>query len=291
MSRHYVRTAAKVVAITAAALALLMGAGYAWHRYTYPYGFSHYCLTVLGLALRQYAEEHDGHFPAGGVCPEASLSLLDRGHDGVYGSVLCGKTKSAEAATQILKDGGLLNADTCDWHYVEGLTLADDPQLAIIWDKVGLGHNGQRLSGGGHSICRLDGIEEEISESEWPQFLEEQKRLMGARTDAAKKGSPALAAKVRLPSGEVVDHYDAPFTLEDTQHNCSRRGGDKLEGSELRWWRFNEDGALAFELSLNGWKSKPVKVRISQGRAIPSSVIFEMEAENGGALPQSPSSH
>ena len=66
----------KKFGIAAALLAGLIAIGYVWHRHNYPYGSSHCCLKVLGLALLSYAETHDGHFPAGAGSPEASLSLL-----------------------------------------------------------------------------------------------------------------------------------------------------------------------------------------------------------------------
>ena len=124
-------------------------------------------------------------------------------------------------------------------------------------------------------------MEEVISESEWPKFLKEQQRLLASRTEAAKKGIPALMAKVRLPNGKVVDHYDATFSLE--RHASGGDGtvsGDRLDASALRWWRFSGSGTMTLTLSLNGWKSKPVEVQVSQGMAIPKSVIFEMRAEN-----------
>jgi hypothetical protein len=294
MPSHRLRWIAKALAITATALLLLVGFGYAWRQYTYPYGWSHCCLKGLGIALQQYAEEHDGHFPAGGACPEASLSLLDRGRNGFYAGELCGKTKSAEAAKAILERGELLGPDTCDWHYVEGLTLSDDSRLALVWDKVGLGHNGERLSGGGHSIWRLGCGDEVIPGSEWPRFLEEQERLMAARTEATKKGLPALTAKVRLPSGEIVDHYDAPYSLEESHSYSSGGGGShgpwtgpKLDASVLRWQKLSGDSTWTFLLSLNGWKSKPVKVQVLHGRVIPNSVIFEMQTDDAGQ-PQGP---
>jgi hypothetical protein len=302
MSRRYLRFAAKALAVTVAAALLLFGLGYASHRYTYPYGVSHCCLLGLGGSLRQYAQEHHGRFPAGGICPEASLSLLDRDHNGDFAEVLCGKTKSAAAAKALLQRGEPLGPDTCDWHYVEGLTLADDPRLAIVWDKVGLGHAGQRLPQGGHSICRLDGMEDVIPESAWPQFLKDQERLMAARTEAAKKGIPALTAKVRLPTGKIVDHFDAPYTLIATIHlppgkeidhfdggytlekpcstYSSNRSGQSLDATNLRWWTLFDNGTMTLTLSLNGWKSKPAEVRVSQRKVIPNSVIFEMQTEN-----------
>ena len=181
------RKVLRTLVIVLAVIAALFGAGYGWYRYSYPYGWSHCCLKALGLAMHQYAQNYNGHYPAGAGCPKASLSLLYRERCGIDGYYLCGKTKSAEAAQEILDGGGLLGPDTCDWHYVEGLTTSDDNRLALVWDKVGLGHNGQRLPGGGHSIWRLDCSEEIIPGAEWPQFLEEQRRLMAARTEAARQ--------------------------------------------------------------------------------------------------------
>ena len=262
-------------------LGVLVGVVYGWHRYTYPYGSSHCCLKGLGLALWNYAEQHNGRFPTGGGCPEASLSLLYRGDYGIDGWYLCGKTKSPTVAQEILERGELLGPDTCDWHYVEGLTLSDDPRLALVWDKVGLGHNGQRLPRGGHSVWRLGGGEEVISGSEWQEFLDEQARLMAARTETAKKGLPALTAQIRLPSGEIVDQYSASYSLHESHTGVSgNRGsgsssGPKLDASVLRWHRLG-DGSYTFVLSLGYWKSKPVEVRVSQGQAVPDAVIFEM---------------
>ncbi|HET6574538.1 MAG TPA: hypothetical protein VFG68_13100 [Fimbriiglobus sp.] len=50
--------------------------GYWWWRDRYPYGWSHCCDKQLSMALRWYADEHGGAFPAGGGTPEASLGLL-----------------------------------------------------------------------------------------------------------------------------------------------------------------------------------------------------------------------
>ena len=270
-----------VLTVLAVIIVGLGGAGYAWYRYTFPYGPSHCCLKALGLTLLCYAEHHDGHFPTGGDCPEASLSLLCRSDYGIDGYILCGKTKSAEVAQAILERGELLGPDTCDWHYVEGLTLNDDYRIAIVWDKVGLGHNGQRLPHGGHSVLRISGMEEVIPASEWQHFLEEQKQLLAARTEAARKGLPVLTAKVRLPSGEIVDHYDGSYSLHDAQKSAHGSGGGTSSGGTLHacvlQWHKLQDGVHTFRLSLNGWDSKPVEVIVSDGTATPPSILFEMQ--------------
>ena len=295
MPSQFARKAIWRFTIAAMALAGFYEAGHCWYRYTYPYGAKHACLKGLGLSLLGYAERHNGHFPTGGCCPEASLSLLYREEPDLGACVLSGKTKSTEAAQELLERGELLGPDTCDWHYVEGLTQSDDPRLALVWDKVGLGHDGQRLSGGGHSILRVNCMEEVIPGSEWPQFLEEQEQLMAARTEAAKKGLPALTARVRLPTGEIVDHFDASYSLEYRYEYSSGGGGSygpytgfRLESSVLRWRNLPDDATSTFLLSLNGWKSKPVVVQGLQGKAVPDAVIFEMQAVNSEKPPEQP---
>jgi hypothetical protein len=170
------------------------------------------------------------------------------------------------------------------------LTECDDPRLALVWDKVGLGHNGERLPNGGHSVWRVSPGEEVIPGSEWPKFLEEQERLMATRTEAAKKGLPALTAKVRLPSGEIVDHYDAPYTLAESWSGefAGSIGGAPLDKSQLLWRHMQRDGTLTLSLSLNGWKSKPVMVQVSQGKAVPDAMVFEMQAEKTDSSPKPP---
>src|SRR5262249_49896873 len=116
-------------------------------------------------------------FPAGGRTPEASLGLLYPRH--ADANLLRGKTVPLAVAQAALEGGGL-GPDTCGWHYVEGLRTEDDPGLALVWDKAGLGHNGQRLSGG-HWVIFVDGSIEYIPGSRWEAFLQEQKGLLAQR--------------------------------------------------------------------------------------------------------------
>jgi hypothetical protein len=123
---------------------------WAWYRWTFPYGYSHCCDSCLKFALDAYADKHGGVYPAGQATPEASLSLLFPKLAGA--ELLRGKTVPVEKVAKILTSGELLDEESCGWHYVEGLTQRDDRRLAIFWDKVGLGHHGQRLPHGGHTV-------------------------------------------------------------------------------------------------------------------------------------------
>ena len=168
-------------AIAVAVVAVLAAAGFAYHLRRYPHGWSHCCDKQLAMALLEYADRHDGWFPKGEVTPEASLSLLHQENpDLVTAYLLRGKTVPEVEAQARLEAGGLLTPETCGWHYVEGLRKDDDPRLALFWDKVGLGHNGERLSGGGHFVCLVGGSIEYIAGHRWEEFLDEQGRLRTA---------------------------------------------------------------------------------------------------------------
>lgn len=163
-----------VVALTV--VAFLAASGVVYYHYNYPYGWSHCCDKCLALDLLNYAEKHGGWFPRGEATPEASLSLLARDEEGMW-AILRGKTVPESVVKERLEAGLLLTPETCGWHYVEGLRKDDDHRLALFWDKVGLGHNGERLSGGGHMVCFVDCHVEYIPGRQWQAFLAEQERL------------------------------------------------------------------------------------------------------------------
>ena len=146
-----------------------------WYsRYMYPYGRSHCCDKAIGVSLINYADANGGRFPSGGSTPEASLSLLYPTY--LSASELRGKTFPEDAAAQLLKSGEPLTPDTCGWQYVDGLTMPQrySSRIAIFWDKVGLGHFGERLSHGGHSVTFMDAHGQVIREADWPRFIAEQ---------------------------------------------------------------------------------------------------------------------
>jgi hypothetical protein len=216
MQRRSKRLVLATVLVVAAAPFVL---GYAWWRHHFPYGWSHCCDLQLHMALRQYAESHGGAFPAGEATPEASLSLpyREKTDYGADADLLRGKTVPESVVKDILERGGLLTPETCGWHYVEGLRLDDDPQLALFWDKAGLDHNGGRMAEGGHIVLFVSGNRKQIVGAEWEKFLEEQRKLLAETRTAIRQG-----AIIRINNCEVrvqvrvVDHCIYGSTWDST---------------------------------------------------------------------------
>jgi hypothetical protein len=157
---------------------------------------------------------------------------------------------------------------------VEGLTESDDPGIAILWDKVGLGHNGERRKGGGHEVAFVDGSSQFVPGGSWPQFLEKQRQLLGRRDEKAKLGLPALTGKIRFPDGTEVSEYNGLYTL------YKGSGSESSNRIRLHWMRFYEtDGPCTLTLELPGrhLRSKPITVQVASGRVTPDTIVFEMQ--------------
>ena len=122
--------------------------------------------------------------------PRPSLGLLHRPSYDLDAEILRGKTVAIEVVQRVLDQGGLLGPDTCGWHYAEGLTQNDDRRLALLWDKVGLGHNGERYPDGSRQVVFVGCEVRMVSGAEWPKFLEEQRELLSKRDAAAVRGGP-----------------------------------------------------------------------------------------------------
>lgn len=164
--------------LSVAFLALVIWA-YVWSRRNYPFGGSHCCIKALGLSLQIYAHDHKGKFPSGAGSPEASLGLLTK-DTGCTLEILRGKTVPVEVTTAALLHDGKLGPESCGWYYVEGLEEKDDHSIAVLWDKFGLGHNGQRIKQGGHEVLFADGSISVLSGNRWDEFIEQQRQLLAA---------------------------------------------------------------------------------------------------------------
>lgn len=141
----------KVLSTALIVLGVAFVSGFAYYRWKFPHGWSHCCIQIVASSLREYADDHEGKFPAGESSGEASLSLLYR-EQLLDAYTLRGMTVPEKRVRAILDNGGLLGPTTCGWNYVPGLTKADNPELAILWCKEALGHNGDRNSRNGRTV-------------------------------------------------------------------------------------------------------------------------------------------
>jgi hypothetical protein len=254
-------------------------AGY-W-RTVYPYGRSHCCILGMMFALQGYAEENGGRFPAGGESPEADLSLLYTSQL-ADADTLRGMTVSRKKVQGILDRGGLLGPDSCGWHYVPGLTLADDPGLALLWCKTALNHNGSPSKDGGREVLFIGRGREWVSGDGWPAFLERQKDLMKRRSKREMDGEPLVTGLVELPDGSLIDHVDAFYTMTEESKGPDTSGtgsssGQGFSSSRHVWYRAPLlNGRVTRTLSFSNLVSDPVTVTFENGVQDITHVVFKM---------------
>jgi hypothetical protein len=270
-----------IVAIVLGTIAVLVSGWVAYSKSKYPYGWSHCCIILMMNALEQYAGEHDGRYPAGESSPEASLSLLCRSNYLDPGTIR-GMTVPESTVRRIFQGGGLLGPDSCGWQYVDGLTQADDPRLALLYCKQALGHNGQRTKDGGRQVVFVgSGGIQWISGDRWPTFLKEQKQLLLTRSERAKAGAPLVSGVIELPDGTHIDSIDCSCTVKEESKgpnssvNGTSSGG--LSRSYLVWYQAPvQDGYVKHTLSFSNLISDPVTITFTNGIPDTTNFVFRM---------------
>jgi len=163
-----------------------------WFRMSYPYGPSHCCAAELGTNLVRYAGDHEGWFPRGAISPEASFGLLHTNYEPNL-QRLRGKIVPLATAETAWQQKGQLDAESCGWHYVEGLSATNDATIAIGWDKSwGLGHNGQRIRKFGREVIYLNSSTEAKLINDWPKFAMEQREKLAKIIAARGTNGPPI---------------------------------------------------------------------------------------------------
>jgi len=270
--------------ITISLVLVLMAGSYAYNRHQYPYGASHCCINAMSLALYNYAEDHGGRYPVGESSPEASLSLLCNPEYMPVEEIFRGMTIPLATVHNALKNGGRLGPDSCGWHYVEGLTKADDPRLALLYCKVALGHNGQRTSDGGRQVVLISGGIDWVSGAKWPKFLEQQKQLLLKRTEREKLGLPVVDAVIELPDGSQIEKGDGPYKIvceskgPDNYRSRGQSSDGPLSRTELVWMRPPiQNGSVTRTISFSILVSEPVTVAFVDGAPDQNKAVFKMK--------------
>lgn len=183
---------AKKLKVALIAATVVLGGTALWFRMTYPHGVSHCCATELGANLKRYAADHDGWLPKGAISPEASFSQLHTNYESNL-QRLRGKIVPLATAEAAWNRYGWLEAESCGWHYIEGLATTNDPSIAIAWDKSwGLGHNGQRIRKFGREVIYLDGSTAAKLLKDWPQFAIDQREKLARVMASRSSGAPPI---------------------------------------------------------------------------------------------------
>jgi uncharacterized protein YvpB len=170
------------------------------------------------LALDFYANTHGGQYPGGQSSSEGSLSLLYK--EGLLDAdTLRGKSVQEETLRRVLASGALLGPETCGWHYVQGLTKSDNNHIAVLWDKVGLGHYGERNRHASREVAMVDGSIKWISGNEWQAFEAEQARLLKERSNSEAKSATSFVADVSSPSRHPMDNSESTVLLNVGFHH------------------------------------------------------------------------
>ena len=192
-------------------------------------------------------------------------------------------TVPLDTTRRILESGQLLDAKSCGWHYVEGLTKSDDPRLALLWCKEALQHNGSRGKSGSREVLTVDGFRTSISAAKWPEFLENQKQLLENRSASEINAEPLVRAVVELPDLTRIERVEGDYVMDHSSHseNSSGNGsqsGSSLEVTDLTWYRAPvQDGSETRTLKFSNMISDPVTVNFINGVPDVREVVFRMK--------------
>jgi len=279
---HTVRT---VLSVMLAVIVAAVGIGWLYHKHTYPYGESRHGINQMMMGLELYARDNGARYPAGGATPEASLSLLLR-YDFVDADALRGMIVPEKTIRRRLDSGQPLDAASCGWQYIEGLTEADDPEMAVLYCKQALGFNGERKKDGGRPVVFVGGSCRWISGGEWPAFLARQKELWSKRTEREKAGRPVVDVAIELPDGTRIKSENGPYTLRGQEKDINGYTDERMESGvgldvhDLSWFhvpvRIDFTGSVTRTLSFSNMVSAPVTVNFILGDPDRTNVIFKM---------------
>lgn len=184
------RTRSKCLLFGLAAL-VLCGAGVVYYVRTHPLVFNEsfwehaHCLKAGGMALHSYAHEHGDRFPSHPGGYGDALLLLTNEVAGWWESVT-GPGYNAKPFTEALASGSHLPEKSCGRVYVQGLTMTNDYEIALLFDKVPTPggdhcHLFHRLRHPlGREVWTIGQGMIYIPEKDWPAFARRQIELLVA---------------------------------------------------------------------------------------------------------------
>jgi hypothetical protein len=158
--------------------------------------FEHaHCIVQTGSAFRNYADDHNGHFPFSTNGYGDALLLLSN-YVGDFWACLTGPGYDGQVFAMAAQTGQHIPEIECGRVYVQGLTKSDNPEIALLFDKM-------PSPGGDHctgfhriraplsrEVLLIDSSRQVVKESEWDAFAKRQVDLLlaaGIKRSQAEK--------------------------------------------------------------------------------------------------------
>ena len=140
-----------------------------------------HCMPQASMALVTYADDHGGMFPYHKDGYGDALLLLMPDLAAPY--CLTGPGFGTFAYEQAIASGGHLDERQCGRVYVQGMSRANNPEIAILFDKVAAPpdhcHFPRRLwHGFARDVGFVDGSWRSVSVLQWPEFVRQQVDLL-----------------------------------------------------------------------------------------------------------------
>jgi hypothetical protein len=146
--------------------------------------FEHaHCIVQTGSAFRNYAADHSGQFPFDTNGYGNALLLLSN-YVGNFWGCLTGPGYDGQVFALAAETGKRIPETECGRVYVQGLSVNNDPRIALFFDKLPTpgGDHCQGVLRIGAPLARevltIDGNRRVVKESEWNAFAKQQVELL-----------------------------------------------------------------------------------------------------------------
>jgi len=161
-----------------------------WYVKSHPLVFNEslwehaHCMPQAGGAFRTYAVDNGGRFPYHTNGYGDALLLMTNEMGNFWGP-LTGPGYDAEVFAQAARTGHHISERACGRVYVQGLSETNNPDIAILFDKVAAPpdhcHFPRRLWWGFvREVCFVDGSWRMVPVAEWSGFARRQVELLVA---------------------------------------------------------------------------------------------------------------
>ncbi len=140
-----------------------------------------HCMPQAASALLNYADDNGGRFPFHTNGYGDALMMIAREPALFY--YISGPGYDTSVFREALASGRDVDESRCGRVFVQGLTVTNDPRIAILFDKVAAPpdhcHFPRRLwAGYVREVCFIDGTWRTVPVREWANFAHQQVELL-----------------------------------------------------------------------------------------------------------------